>query len=95
VAVYTFVRTNVFGTLQIAFNGIGPTEARAGMIMLNTWMFFAPLAPMVILWAPLSPIDVIVLASAASVLLFLIVVTRRDARQLAREDPPPTDTADQ
>jgi phosphatidylglycerophosphate synthase len=90
VAVYTFVRTNVFGTLQIAFNGIGPTEVRVGMIMLNTWLFLAPPGPIVIWWAPLSAIDVLILASVAVVLIFLIASIRRDARRLAVEDPPRT-----
>ena len=88
-AVYVFVRANVFNTLQIAFNGIGPTEVRVGLIILNTWMLLAPPAPIVVLWAPLSPIDVIILVSTASVLLFLVVAVRRDTRQLAVEDPPP------
>jgi phosphatidylglycerophosphate synthase len=90
VAVYTFVRTNVFGTLQIAFGGIGPTEVRVGMIMLNTWLFLAPPGPIVTWWAPLSAIDVLILASATIGFIVLMVSIRRDARRLAIEDPPPT-----
>ncbi len=87
-AVYTFVRANVLGTLQIAFNGVGPTEVRVGMIVLNTWMFVAPPRPVATLWAPLTAIDFVILASAASVAVVATVLIRRDARLLAVEDPP-------
>jgi archaetidylinositol phosphate synthase len=88
VAVYTFVRTNVFGTLQIAFNGIGPTEVRVGMILLNVWLFVAPPRAVVIWWAPLSAVDLLILASGVIVFIVLIVSIRRDVRRLAAEDPP-------
>ena len=91
VAVYTFVRTNVFGTLQIAFGGIGPTEVRVGMILLNTWLFLAPPAPIVVWWAPLSAVDVVILASTALAFIFLVISMRRDAQRLAVEDPPRTE----
>ena len=87
-AVYTFVRANVLGTLQIAFNGVGPTEVRVGMIVLNTWMLIAPPRPVATLWAPLTAIDFVILASAASVAVVATVLIRRDAQRLAVEDPP-------
>jgi phosphatidylglycerophosphate synthase len=90
VAVYTFVRTNVFGTLQIAFGGIGPTEVRVGMIMLNTWLLLAPPGSVVVWWAPLSAVDVVILASAALAFIYLVMFIIRDARRLAVEDPPRT-----
>jgi archaetidylinositol phosphate synthase len=88
VAVYTFVRTNVFGVLQIAFNGIGPTEVRVGMILLNLWFFLAKPVPVVEWWAPLSAVDLLILASVAAVFVSLIVSIRRDGQRLAAEDPP-------
>jgi archaetidylinositol phosphate synthase len=91
VAVYTFVRTNVFGVLQIAFNGIGPTEVRIGMIFLNLRFFMARPEPIVDWWAPLSAIDLLILASAAAVLVFVAVSIRRDGQRLAAEDPPRAD----
>jgi archaetidylinositol phosphate synthase len=90
VAVYTFVRTNVFGVLQIAFNGIGPTEVRVGMILLNLWFFMAAPGPVVTWWAPLSAIDLLILASAAVVFVAVAVSIRRDGQRLAAEDPPRT-----
>jgi phosphatidylglycerophosphate synthase len=88
VAVYTFVRTNVFGVLQIAFNGIGPTEVRIGMILLNLWFFMAKPGPVVDWWAPLSAPDLFILASAAAVFVTVAVSIRRDGQRLAAEDPP-------
>ncbi len=90
IAVYTFVRTNVFGTLQIAFNGIGPTEVRVGMVLLNAWLFFAPPGPLFVWWAPISAVDVLILASVGAVFIFLIVSIRRDTQRLAIEYPPRT-----
>jgi phosphatidylglycerophosphate synthase len=88
VAVYTFVRTNVFGVLQIAFNGVGPTEVRFGIILLNLWFFLAKPEPVVEMWAPLSAVDLLILASVAAVFISLIVSIRRDGQRLAAEDPP-------
>ena len=88
VAVYTFVRTNVFGVLQISFNGVGPTEVRIGLILINLWFFLAKPGPVADWWAPLSAVDLFILASTATVFVSVAVAIRRDGLRLAAEDPP-------
>lgn len=90
-AVLAFVRTVVSGTLQIAFAGIGPTEVRVGMLMLNLSMLLVPAKPVLVLWAPLSVFDLAVLASAAMTFVYFLASIRREARRLALEDPSPAE----
>jgi phosphatidylglycerophosphate synthase len=86
-AVFIFVRSQVSGLLQIAFFGVGPTEVRLGMIILNTAMFWVPPKPVLTLWAPLSVVDLAVLASTALAFAGFLVSIRQEARRLALEDP--------
>ena len=88
-AVLTFVQTVIKGTLQIAFAGIGPTEVRVGMIILNLLMLVLPSAPVVVLWAPLSIFDLIVLMTTAAAFGFFLIAFWREARRLALDDPAP------
>jgi archaetidylinositol phosphate synthase len=87
--VFTFVKTVISGTLQIAFLGIGPTEVRIGILVLNLSMLVLPSEPVVVLWAPLSLFDLTILASAGITFAFFLISIRREARQLALEDPVP------
>jgi phosphatidylglycerophosphate synthase len=88
-AVRTFIRTIVSGKMQLAFVGIGPTEVRVGMIILNLSMWLMPPKPILVLWAPLSVFDLSVLASSAITVVFFLIAIRKEARQLALEDPAP------
>jgi phosphatidylglycerophosphate synthase len=88
-AVFIFVRSQVSGLLQIAYFGVGPTEVRLGMIVLNAAMFWVPPKPVLTLWAPLSIVDRMVLASTALAFAGFLVSIRREARRLALEDPAP------
>jgi archaetidylinositol phosphate synthase len=88
-AVFTFVKAQVSGTMLMSFGRIGPTEVRVGMVMLNAWMFFVHPRPIVVLWAPLSLTDLCVLAAAAVGFVLFLVAIRTEARRLALEDPPP------
>jgi archaetidylinositol phosphate synthase len=86
-AAFTFVRTHVTGTLQIAFNGVGPTEMRVAMVMLNISMFVTPPKPVMTLWAPLSVVDLSILAATTVGFVSCAVSIGREARRLSREDP--------
>jgi archaetidylinositol phosphate synthase len=89
IAVFTFVKAQASGTMQIAFGGIGPTEVRVGMVFLNASLFLIPPKPILVLWAPLNLPDLCILAlSAAGFVVFLLLI-RNEARTLALEDPPP------
>jgi phosphatidylglycerophosphate synthase len=88
-SVFTFVRTVISGTLQIAFLGIGPTEVRIGILILNLSMLVLPSKPILVLWAPLSLFDLSILASAGITFAYFLVSIRREARLLRLEDPVP------
>jgi archaetidylinositol phosphate synthase len=88
-AAFTFVRRIVSGSLAIALLGVGPTEVRVGIVVLNTVMFFWP--PFPVLSAPLelSSADVVILVAAAATLAAVLVAAAREWQQLRQEDPPP------
>ena len=87
-AVFTFIRMNVSGTLQISYNGFGPTEVRLGMILFNIWFFMSPPSPILTMWVPLSVADLAIMLASISAFIFLIIAVRLEARRLALEDAP-------
>jgi archaetidylinositol phosphate synthase len=88
-SVFTFVKTVVSDTLQISFLGIGPTEVRIGLIVLNLSMLVFPPKPIIVLWAPLSLPDLSVLTCAGITFGLFLISIRQEARRLALEDPVP------
>ena len=88
-AAFTFIRRIASGSLGIAFLGVGPTEVRVGIVLLNIMMFFFP--PFLVLSVPvrLSSADLAILVSSAATIVAVLVAAFREWRRLAREDPPP------
>jgi archaetidylinositol phosphate synthase len=87
VSVFAFIRTIASGTLQIAYGGVGPTEARVLVLGMNTVMFFTHPTPVVTLWAPLTVFDLIMLAGFVGGIVSLMVGFVIEARRLGAEDP--------
>jgi phosphatidylglycerophosphate synthase len=87
-AAFTFIRRIGSGTLGIAYLGVGPTEVRMGILVLNTVMYFFP--PFPVLSAPvnLSSADLVVLVAAALTIAAVVMAAFKEWRRLAREDPP-------
>jgi archaetidylinositol phosphate synthase len=89
-AAFAFIETIVTGTLQIAFNGIGPTEARLAIMLLNIWLFWAPPRALLTTRAvALSAVDISILIMGAGGFLLFVHSLVREARRLARDDPAP------
>jgi phosphatidylglycerophosphate synthase len=88
-AVVTFLRRSISGVLQISFAGLGPTEMRALLVLLNAALFFIPPWPVAFLGLVLSSADVAVLAASACMLAVLVGFTVREAQRIGREDPRP------
>jgi hypothetical protein len=59
------------------------------MVILNIAMFVVPPKPVLTLWAPVSLVDLAVLAAAAVGFVLFLVAIRREARRLASMDPTP------
>jgi archaetidylinositol phosphate synthase len=85
ISVFTFIKAQISGMLEISFFGIGGTELRIGMIVLNIAMFLFPPKPIVTLWAPLTLADLTVLTCTALAFVFFLVALWREARLLAHE----------
>lgn len=85
-AVFAFIKSAVSGELQISYSGIGPTEVRCALIAINVVLVWYLPAPVVVLWEPLNPIDVTVLAVATLGALVLIGTALREIANVAREE---------
>jgi phosphatidylglycerophosphate synthase len=89
-AAFAFIKTIVTGMLEIAFGGIGPTEVRLAIVLLNVWIFVAPPRPLLSSRAvSLSAVDIAILVLAAGGFLLFMWSLVREARRLAPEDPGP------
>ncbi len=88
VSCVTFIRRSVSGVLHISFYGNGPTEMRAGLIVINTVLFFVPVARFPTPFGTLSIIDLIAILLCAASLVLLTWMVLAERRTLARLDPP-------
>jgi hypothetical protein len=89
-SINTYLETNVLGVFSIGYGRLGPTEARVGLIALNSAVALG-LAPAIsVNGLVISALDVVVLGTAAAMLAALLVRALRNLRQLARLEPPQT-----
>ena len=86
VSFFNLIKAMDSHVIKIGFFGIGPTEIRLGFIFYN--FFLLTIGP----WSvntpagPISPIDGIVIATIAVVLISLIVTMWSEGRRLAQEE---------
>jgi phosphatidylglycerophosphate synthase len=76
-SINTYLETQVFGVFSLGYGRFGPTEARAGLLLLN----------LVLLAGATSVLDVAGLAAAGLMLLGLGVRAARNLRVLAAREP--------
>ena len=88
-AAFTFIRRIVSGTLAIAYLGVGPTEVRAGILLLNAALYFFPPFPVLSTPVRLSSADLVVMTAAALTILAVSVAAFNEWRRLAHDDPRP------
>jgi len=88
-AAFTFIRRIVSGTLGIAYFGVGPTEVRLGVLVLNTVMYFFPPFPVLTVPVRLSSADLVILAASVLTIVAVFAAALKEWQRLAREDPPP------
>jgi phosphatidylglycerophosphate synthase len=82
-SINTYLETNTLGVFSLGYGRLGPTEARVGLIAINTVLALG-VAPVI---SGLSVLDVVVLGAAAVMLLALLVRATRNLRELARREP--------
>jgi archaetidylinositol phosphate synthase len=82
-SINTYLETKVFDVFSLGYGRLGPTEARLGLVALNT-LLALEVAPVV---AGMSLLDVVVLGIAALMVGGLVVRAMRNLRELARLEP--------
>jgi len=73
---------------SLGYGRLGPTEARVGLIVLNTLLALGVLPAIAVLGLGVTVLDVAVLAIVALMLGVLLVRAFRNLRELARLEPP-------
>ena len=87
-SINTYLETNVLGVFSLGYGRLGPTEARLGLVAVNTALALG-LAPAVsVLGVGVGALDVVGLALAGLMLAGLGVRAARNLRELARLEPP-------
>ena len=82
-SINTYLETNTLGVFSLGYGRLGPTEARVGLIVINTVLALG-VAPVI---SGFSVLDVVVLGAAGVMLLALLVRAARNLRELARREP--------
>jgi archaetidylinositol phosphate synthase len=82
-SINTYLETKVFGVFSLGYGRLGPTEARVGLIALNTLIVLG-MAPVV---GGLSVLDVALLVVAAAMVVAMTASAFRNLRSLARLEP--------
>ena len=90
-SVLVYVRTCLVGEFKISYGKLGPTEARALAVLLNTAMFFFgeqlwPLQAGILGRLVLNPYDLAVGGVSLLLLYFFLTTATKEAIRLARED---------
>jgi archaetidylinositol phosphate synthase len=87
-SINTYLETNTLGVFSLGYGRLGPTEARLGLVAINTLLALGVLPAISALGLGVTVLDVAVLASAALMLGALFARAFRNLRELARLEPP-------
>lgn len=87
-SVLTLLRQNISGVFQLSYGGVGYTELRAMLIVLNALMYFFPPRPLNFLSLEMSYPDWILLTWCLVAMTTFLTSMISDLRRLAIEDPP-------
>jgi phosphatidylglycerophosphate synthase len=85
-SINTYLETNTLGVFSLGYGRLGPTEARVGLIAINTLLALG-VAPAAL---GMGVLDFAVLGIAAAMLAALAVRAFRNLRELARLEPAQT-----
>jgi archaetidylinositol phosphate synthase len=82
-SINTYLETNTLGVFSLGYGRLGPTEARVGLVAMNTLLALG-VAPVAL---GMGVLDFVVLGIAALMLGALVVRAFRNLRELARLEP--------
>jgi phosphatidylglycerophosphate synthase len=86
-SINTYLETQVLGVFSLGYGRVGPTEARLGLIALNTAMALGVPVSFALFGVTLSVLDAVALGVAALMLAGLAVRAARNLRTLALREP--------
>ena len=84
----THLRSNVMGTYDIAYGGLGPTEGRLFLLAVTLLMFVIPPFEMSSWPVPMTSFDHIFIGMAAWTFGAYLFGSRQVLKDLARQEPP-------
>jgi archaetidylinositol phosphate synthase len=87
-SINTYLETNTLGVFSLGYGRLGPTEARVGLVVINTLLALGVLSEVTVFGLGVTVLDVAVLGIAALMLGALLVRAFRNLRELARLEPP-------
>jgi archaetidylinositol phosphate synthase len=86
-SINTYLETQALGVFSLGYGRLGPTEARVGLIAVNTALALG-IAPEISVWGlGITVLDVVGLGLAGVLLAALGVRAGRNLRELARREP--------
>jgi phosphatidylglycerophosphate synthase len=86
-SINVYLESQALGRFSIGYGLLGPTEARIGLIALNTALALGLELRMDVLGLGITALDVAGVALAGGMLALLAVRARRNLRELARAEP--------
>ena len=87
-SINTYLETQVLGVFSLGYAGVGPTEARLGLLALTVALALGAVVDVHVLGVGLGLLDLAGLAAAALMLLALLIRGSRNLRLLALREPP-------
>jgi archaetidylinositol phosphate synthase len=86
-SINTYLETQALGVFSLGYGRLGPTEARLGLIGINTLLALGLVPAVSVLGLGITFLDAAVLALTAAMLAALGVRAARNLRELARREP--------
>ena len=86
-SINTYLETQALGVFSLGYGGLGPTEARLGLIALNTALALGAGLEATVAGLGVTLLDVIGLGAVAAMLAGLAVRAARNLRVLAKREP--------
>jgi archaetidylinositol phosphate synthase len=86
-SINTYLETHAFGVFSLGYGRLGPTEARLGLIVLNTLLALGVGLGFHVAGLGLTVLDLVGLGIAAAMLAGLVARAARNLRRLAELEP--------
>jgi archaetidylinositol phosphate synthase len=88
--IFTYINTYLEGVLKISYSGMGPTELRLGIIIINTFFFFLPMENTILVFygITLKFFDLFALVVAFILLMLYFFNFFQDMKKYEKVDPP-------